>query len=213
MIAYERLCDVTVLLGVESVNYPGDPPLELRLIGKLAEGSVADVTHLSMTAHAGTHLDAPGHFIAGGKKLEDYEAGDFILPARVIDVADPHVVAPAVVEAAGARAGEAVLFRTANSTTGRAASGRFYTDGVYVSRETAELCVQKGVKLVGLDTFNVDCGTDETFPAHNTLLGAGVLILETLNLRDVPPGEYTLICLPLRIHGSEGSPVRAVLLQ
>jgi arylformamidase len=213
MIAYERVYDITVLLGVESVNYPGDPPLAIELIGALADGNVADVTHLSMTAHAGTHVDAPGHFIAGGRKLADYEAGDFILPARVIDVTDPRAVAPAVVEAAGVRPGEAVLFRTANSTSGRAVSGRFYTDGVYVPRETAELCVERGVKLVGLDTFNVDCGTDDTFPAHNTLLGAGVLILETLNLVAVPAGEYTLICLPLKIHGSEGSPVRAVLLQ
>ncbi len=213
MIEYDKLYDISILLGVESASWPGDPPYTRRLRAAIGEGSLSDVSMVEMTAHTGTHVDTPGHFVAGGKKLDDYRPEDFILPARVVNVGDATVVAPDVVDAAGLREGEAVLFRTANSATGRIAGARFFEDGVTLAPETAELCVRCRAPLVGIDYFTVDAYGEGDFPVHRTLLRAGVLILETINLRDVPAGEYTLICLPLRLHGAEASPVRAVLLR
>ncbi len=82
-----------------------------------------------------------------------------------------------------------------------------------MSEPAARACLDRGVKLVGIDYFTVDSFTSETFPVHKCLLSAGVIIMETVNLRDVKPGRYTLICLPLRLAGAEASPVRAVLVQ
>jgi arylformamidase len=213
MIQYDRVYDISVLVGVESGTWPGDPPYARRLISALADGKVADVSLLTMTAHTGTHLDAPGHFIPGGRKLDELPAEKFLLPARVIASDDPAAVPAEEIEAAGIRPGQAVLLKTRNSTTGRAAGGAFYRDGVYVSAAAAACCVRRRAALVGIDYFTVDRYGDEGFGAHRVLLEAGVLILECINLRDVPPGEYTLVCLPLRLHACEASPVRAVLVR
>ena len=212
MIQYEKVYDISIHLGVESVSWPGDPPYERRLCASLAEGGVADVSLLTMTAHTGTHVDTPAHFLADGRRLDDYAPGDFILPARVVDAADAEAIGP---EAVGddVPPGGAVLFRTANSTSGRIAAGRFFDDGVHLSLGAARRCLELGARLVGIDYFTVDACGSESFPVHRAVLGAGVLVLETIDLRAVPAGEYTLICLPLRMHGAEGSPVRAVLLQ
>ena len=213
MIAYTEVFDITVLVGVESVDYPGDPPYRRRTIGSLADGGVADVSFLEISAHHGTHIDTPAHFIPGGANLDAYRAEDFILPARVIDVGDAPLIEPEALAGAGVRPGEGVLFKTRNSASGRAVSGRFYDDGVALSPAAAAACVEAGVRLVGLDYFSVDPTGRGGFPVHHALLASGVLVLETLNLRDVPAGGYTLICLPLKLDGCEASPVRAVLLR
>ena len=213
MIEYENLYDISILLGVESACWPGDPEYSRRLHASIAKGSLSDVSLLTMTAHTGTHIDTPGHFIPGGRKLDDYAAGDFILPARVVEVDGEGAIMPEALAGVQIEPGEAVLFKTPNSTTGRIAAGEFFEDGVYVSAEAARLCAERGARLVGIDYYTLDACGDLDFPAHRLLLEAGIPILETINLRDVPPGAYTLICLPLRLHGAEASPVRAVLLR
>jgi arylformamidase len=213
MIHYEKAYDISILLGVESTNWPGDPPYRRWLRMALADGGIADVSMLEMTAHTGTHVDSPAHFLPGGKRLDDYRAEDFILPAVVVDAGDAAVVEADLVAGADIQPGQAVLFRTANSTSGRIAAGAFFRDGVYLSAEAAKLCVERSARLVGIDYFTVDAADSTTFPAHHALLAAGVPVLETVNLRAVPPGQYTLICLPLRLAGAEGSPVRAVLVR
>jgi arylformamidase len=213
MIHYDKAYDISILLGVESTSWPGDPPYRRYLRMALADGGIADVSMLEMTAHTGTHVDSPAHFLPGGRKLDAYRVEDFILPARVVDAGDAAAVGAELVAAAGLEPGQAVLFRTANSASGRIAAGAFFGDGVYLSAEAAALCVQRRVALVGIDYFTMDAADSTTFPAHHALLEAGVPILETVNLRAVPAGLYTLICLPLRMAGAEGSPVRAVLLR
>lgn len=213
IINFSRAHDISIVLGRESVSWPGDPPYERDLISSLAAGDGSNVSHLSMTTHVGTHVDAPAHFLAGGGDLDSYAAADFILPAVVVDAGDATAIGPEIVAAANPSAGGAILFRTTNSTTGRIASGEFFRDGAHLSREAARACVDRGVSLVGIDYFTIDAFGTRTFPVHLCLMSAGVLILETINLRDVQPGSYTLICLPLRLAGAEASPVRAVLLE
>ena len=111
------------------------------------------------------------------------------------------------------RNGRAILTRVSPELEARLRREFVREDGVHVSVAAAELCAEKGVRLVGIDYFTVDAYADKSFAVHRALLGAEVLILETINLRGVPPGRYTLICLPLRLSGAEASPVRAVLLR
>ncbi|HUS92654.1 MAG TPA: cyclase family protein [Phycisphaerae bacterium] len=210
---FDELYDITIRLGVESTVWPGDPEYSRELVSSIAEGSVSNVSLLRMTAHTGTHVDTPAHFLAGGRGLDDYDAGEFIRPACVIEVPDAAVIPSAAVEAADVRPGDAVLFKTRNSLDGRIAAGEFFEDGVSLSVEAARRCLDRRAGLVGIDYFTVDAYGDRGFGAHYLLLGAGVLILETINLRDVPPGRYTLLCLPLRLAAAEASPVRAVLLR
>ena len=213
MIEYEAIYDISILLGVESAGWPGDPAYSRRLHASIAAGDVADVSLLTMTAHTGTHVDAPGHFLPGARKLDDYGPADFVLPAVVIEVAKEKPIPREAVDTADVPPGGAILFKTSNSTTGRIAAGAFFADGVALSTAAAEACVERGAGLVGIDYYTADACGAKGFPVHHVLMRAGVLILETINLRDVPPGACTLICLPLRMAGAEGSPVRAVLLR
>jgi len=214
MKAFNAVYDISVLLGVESITYPGDPPYRRELVSAIGKGGVCDVSKLEMSAHAGTHIDTPAHFIADDSKTIDrYPAGQFIMPAVVVNIENPTAIYPAELEESGLNAGEAVLFKTANSRDGRCKCGVFTENYVYLSPEAADYCVKQQVKLVGIDYITIEKYGDDEFPAHHTILGNDIFILEGINLAEVPAGRYTLFCLPLKIAGGEASPVRAVLLQ
>ncbi len=204
--------DISVILGKESFPFPGDPPF-LKEMHLTIEGSgICNVSRLEMSAHSGTHIDTPAHFIAGGKTLDDYSPRHFILPARVVAVDGRESVEAAHIESIDLNPGDAILLKTNNSAAGRCTSGRFSEDFVYISGGAASVLVEKKAGLVGLDYITIDKLGDETFPAHRKLLGSGIPVLEGINLGGVSPGRYTLICLPLKIQGGEASPVRAVLV-
>jgi len=179
----------------------------------LAGGDICNESMLHMSAHSGTHLDAPVHFLADGHTLDQRPAGDFLLPAVVVDVGDADAVHAEHVAGAGLQRGDAVLFRSDNSRTARCRSGEFTPDYVYVAEDAARACVDAGVRLVGLDYISLDRYGDDAFPAHFALMREGILLLEGADLAAVEPGRYELICLPLRIQGADGSPVRAVLVE
>lgn len=206
----DRVYDITLVLRSGGLTYPGDPPFVRDLVASHSAGDPAEVGHLSLCAHAGTHLDAPAHFLAGGRRLDAYAAGDFVLPARVVVVDQTRrVPASAIAEA---QAGVAVLLKTRNSARGLLARTDFVSDYVHLSAAAAALCVARGVPLVGIDALSVDPHDSTDYPAHRTLAAAGALVLEGADLRDVPPGDYTLVCLPLRVADAEAAPARAVLL-
>jgi arylformamidase len=209
----EKIYDISVRLGDESINYPGDTPYSRELTGTIKGNGIYELSKLVMSAHSGTHIDTPAHFIQGGKTLDQYEAGDFILPARVIEIRDKLSVRPAELESLTIGAGEALLFRTNNSMSGQSRNGTFSEQFVYLSPEAADICIEKKVKLVGLDYITVERYGDQEFPTHRRLLENDIPILEGIHLKNVPAGNYTLICLPLRIGGGEASPVRAILVQ
>ena len=108
--------------------------------------------------------------------------------------------------------GDALLFKTENSRSGRCKSGAFSEDYVYLSEEAADLCIEKGVGLIGIDYITIDRYKDATFAIHHKILGNDILILEGIDLSEVPPGRFTLFCPALKIKNGEASPVRAFLL-
>ncbi len=210
---FRELHDITITAGRESITYPGDTPFRRELVSTLADGAPFELSRLEMSAHLGTHLDAPAHFIAGGRRIEDYPVAELIFPAHVVEVAGDGPIPTTAVTGLDARPGDAVLFKTANSESGRCRSGDFDPSWVYLSADAAALCASRRFGLVGIDYLSIDGDDDDRYPAHHALLGAGVLVLESIDLAMVPAGAYTLICLPLKLARVEAAPVRAVLVR
>jgi len=207
-----RIYDISVVLGEESIDFPGDEPFSHTWTERMQDGGVCDLSCLRMSAHAGAHLDSPAHFLRGGKTLDQFPLQEFIRPAQVIEIRDPECVGTAEWEPLEISTGDAILFKTENSRSGRNRGGVFSERFVYLSGEAAALCVRRKVGLVGLDAISIERYGDKGFPAHRHLMESGVLILEGIHLGHVPAGRYTLFCLPLKLSGCEASPVRAVLL-
>lgn len=209
--AYQTVYDISVLLGIESICYPGDTPYSRDLILTIEGSGICNLSKLVLSAHSGTHIDTPLHFIPNGKSIDKYPVQGFILPAAVVNIEDRESIRPSELENIDIKKGDAILFRTDNSRSGRCRSGIFCENFVYLSTEAADFCAKKKVSLVGIDYTTIERPGDETFPAHRKILGNNILVLEGINLDRVPPGRYTLFCLPLRIKGGEASPVRAIL--
>lgn len=211
--SYKEVYDISVLLGKESIDWPGNPPYSRELILKIEAGDFCNLSKLDMPTHVGTHVDTPAHYIATGKNLNEFPIERWILPAHVANIKDSDVILPTELENLDIKPGDALLLKTANSTSGKSTSGVFSERFVYMSPESADFCVNKKVSLVGIDYTTVDKFGNEDFPIHHKLLGNEILILEGINLKDVPPGKYTLFCLPLKLKGAEGAPARAILVR
>ena len=202
--------DVSVPLRSGMVHWPGDPAVSIELVAAMARGDNADVTAIDIGAHTGTHMDAPSHFVAGGASLDDLDPDVVLGPARVIAISDPVAVTEAELERHDIQRGERLLFRTSNSERCWSTDD-FVEDFVYVSEDAAALLAAREVRLVGIDYLSVGGFHVDGAAIHRRLLGAGVWIIEGLNLRGVTPGRYELICLPLRLAGAEGGPARVML--
>lgn len=211
---HRRACcrDISVLLGEESIDYPGDTPYSRNLLLAIEEGGFCNLSRLEMSAHSGTHIDTPAHFIMTGGTVEIYSPSQFILPTVVVDAVGRKAITAEALRGVEIEEGDAVLFKTDNSTSGRCRLGSFGKEYVYITEEGAQTLAQKRPALVGLDYITIEKYGDMSFPAHHALLGNGILVLEGIDLKDAPPGRYVLICLPLKMKGAEASPVRAVLV-
>ena len=213
MTPFKCLYDITVLLGEESITYPGDPTFSRELVATLKDQGDCEVSRLSMSSHSGTHMDAPSHFIHGGNSIDKYTPADFIFSALVVEIRDRQVIHPEEMKNIRIDPGDALLFKTENSRSGRCKSGSFSEDYVYLSEAAADFCIEKGAGLVGIDYITVDKYKTSTFAIHHKILGSNILILEGIDLSDVPPGRFTLFCPALKIKDGEASPVRAFLVQ
>ena len=206
--------DVTVPIFNELPTWPGDPGVELGDWRRLANGDAANVSTLNLGAHTGTHVDAPSHFIEGAGKVEDLDLAVLIGEAEVVAVPeDCRAIDEAFVVAHCSLGAKRIIFKTRNSAFWSESKLQFHEDFTYLDLKAAETLVQRGVKLVGIDYLSIekfDSGKHET---HVALLSQGVVILEGLNLGEVPAGRYELICLPLRLRSNlgDGAPARAVL--
>lgn len=191
-------------------GWPGDEPYRRQLTEAIARGDAANVSQISCSAHTGTHMDAPGHFIEGGRSIDTLPLTATVGPARVIEIKDPEKIAKSEVERHQPRKGERLLFKTRNSAE-LWKLDHFSENFVYIPPDTAEFLASIGVQTVGVDYLSVGGfhkGGPET---HHKLLGAGIWIIEGLNLEKVEPGDYDMVCLPLKLEGSDGAPARATL--
>lgn len=205
-----KIYDVTVPISAELPVYPGDPEIQLEHIMSLEKGDIANVTRLCCSTHIGTHVDPPSHFIAGAMSLDELPLETLIGTARVVDVGDVSAIDRAVLNGCDLSGATRVLFKTRNSSFWPE-SKTFHEDFVYIESDAARRLVELGVQLVGIDYLSVERFNFDEPTTHLVLLGANVIIVEGLALRDVPPGDYELLCLPLKIKDGDGSPARVVL--
>jgi arylformamidase len=209
---FKRAYDISVLLGSENADYPGDHPYTREEASSISDGAAYNLSTLTLSTHSGTHIDAPAHFLEMAKTIDLYPPENFVLPAHVVHVEDVESIKLDSLDGLKTERGDALLFKTTNSTSGLSRSGLFSEKFVYLSEEAADVCVNLGVGLVGIDYISIDRYGDDMAPVHYKLLKEGILILEGINLMDVPSGDYTLLCPPLKMKGAEASPVRALLL-
>ncbi|MGD1040067.1 MAG: cyclase family protein [Dehalococcoidales bacterium] len=184
--------------------YEQKPQFERR--ASMDRGDMGNNSTIHMGIHTGTHLDAPRHGIIDGKTIDKMPLSDAIGPARVIEINDMEAVRAEALKQYQFKRGERVLFKTQNSARCWKTDA-FVADFVYIATDAAQILADAEVRLVGIDYLSVG-GPPET---HKILLCAGLWLLEGLDLSAVIPGNYNLVCLPLRLIGVEGSPVRAVL--
>ena len=202
--------DISVPMYSGMVHWPDNPAVRIERIQDLSRGDAANVSRLELGAHTGTHMDAPRHFLADGAGLDELPLDATIGPARVIPIVHPNAIHPEELEGHRLRAEERVLFRTRNS--GRCwKTDRFVEDFVYISAAAAKYLVQRKVRTVGIDYLSVGGYAHDGVETHQILLGAGLWLIEGLNLAAVEPGAYELVCLPLRVAGADGAPARAIL--
>jgi arylformamidase len=206
-----EIYDVTRTLQPGMATWPGEPGPEVRLIKEMAAGHPADVSHLSLGVHTGTHVDAPGHFIPGGAGVETLPLDVLIGLAKVVEIKHSGAIHVDALERAGLGGVERVLFRTRNSDEW--SDSVFKDDFVYLDPSAAQWLAERGTRLVGVDYLSVESFAASEPLTHRTLLNAGVVIIEGLDLREVAPGDYMLSCLPLKLAGADGAPARAVLMR
>ena len=202
--------DISVSLKDALVRWPGDPPVSIKRMKDIEQGDTANVSVISMGVHSGTHMDAPIHFIQEGKGIDHIPLDTAIGRARVIEIRDPGPIKPEELARHRIRRGERILFKTVNSSHVWQ-KDEFVEDFVFILDDAADFLVDRGVRLVGIDYLSVGSFKHDGSYVHKTLLGGGIWIIEGLNLSNITPGNYDLICLPLRIIGGDGSPARAIL--
>ena len=207
----QRVWDISVPNRPDMHFYPGDPTLEQTQIRAIARGDAANLTHLSLGAHTGTHVDAPAHFIDGAPTLEQVALERMVGPAQVLDVRGRPAVDAATLRSHEIDTGAIVLFRTDNSE--RWARPGFQKDFVHLTLDGAEHLVAHDVKTIGWDYLSIEQFGSTTFEVHKLVLGRGILIIEGLDLREIAAGRYLLACLPLKLEGVDGAPARAVLMR
>jgi arylformamidase len=204
-----KLIDVSVPLDATLPSYPGNTPFSLEAIKRIARGDSSNVSSLHMSAHAGTHVDAPRHFFDDGAGTESLPLDMLIGRARVVEIASRKGITADDLAPLKLDEDVRLLIKTHNSLLWGDAG--FHPEYVGIAESGAKYLVEHGVKVVGVDYLSVEQFKTPGAPAHHALLGAGTIVIEGLNLRDVEPGIYDMFCLPLRVVGSDGAPARVVL--
>lgn len=205
--------DISVPLK-QGMNYlPLDPvPPKIYRFSDVELGAKVTMSMLEIISHTGTHIDAPRHFIPGGSTISDMALDAAVGPARVIEIKDPETIKVEELKKHHIKKGERILCKTRNSPLAYE-SPKFFEDYVYLDADSASYLAEKKIILFGLDCITIgDYRNEESvMKTHQTLLGAGIYILEDCALAKVPPGEYELLCLPLLMFKGDAGPCRAIL--
>ena len=205
------LHDISLPITEDLPTWPGDPVIILDKISQISEGEVANLTHISSSVHIGTHIDAPYHFLGNGETVENIPLDLLVGPAEVIEIStDQDITAKDLQNVGVTGKNKRLLVKTSNSNFWAEGVSEFQEDFISLKPEAAAYLVDCGVEVVGIDYLSIGPFSDPE-PTHRVLLKAGVLIIEGLDLSRIDPGTYRLMCLPLKIVGSDGAPARVLL--
>lgn len=209
-----KIYDITNTISAKTPIYKGDPGVEIGSFKAISRGDSANVSEISMGCHTATHVDAPNHFIEGARRVHELDPEKLVGPCRVVQVPDDVVgVEP---EHVGEITGvERILFKTRNSAFWQESNTEFRTDFTYLTPATARLLADNGLKLVGIDYLSIEKSGSPGHPVHVALLEKEIVILEGVNLSQIAPGDYEIMCLPLKYDGAtgDGAPARTFLRQ
>lgn len=209
----DKIIDISTVLSENTVIYPGDPRPEYELLLSLKNGDIANVGGIKHGIHHGTHVDVPYHFVEGAKTFEQIPMDYWVGPCLVVDATDEQeCVCAKTFEGIDLCKHKRILLKTKNSLD-YYKRNEFFEQFIYIDKSACELLVENNVLTVGLDYVTVDPFGCEGFPAHNTLLRNEVCIIECINLENVLAGEYYLMCLPLKLEGTDGANARVMLLK
>ncbi len=209
-----RTYDISLTISPNLPIWPDDTPISIERTEKIEQGSDANVTRLEMSAHVGTHVDAPYHFLGGeAATVEQLPLNILHGRAYVLQIEDEvDLITESVLKNASIPLRiRRLLLKTRNSLYWASGETKFQEEFVALSEDGAQYLVDRGIRLIGVDYLSV-APFNDTGPTHKVLLSAGVVILEGLNLSFVSPGRYTLYCLPIKIKGADGAPARAILI-
>lgn len=206
------MIDISVPVDGHLPSWPGSPRPTFEPLMQIARGDDANVTKMTFDLHTGTHVDAPLHFIEGGGDLESVGLRPFVGAAFVADAGDARAIGPVELESLDVPPNVTrLLLRSSNSRDRLLRQEAFVADAAALTAEGARWVVDRGLELIGIDYLSIQSINDGP-ETHQILLGAGVVILEGIDLETVARGHYDLMCLPIRLAGPEAAPARAVLL-
>jgi arylformamidase len=210
----KKIYDISLSLSADLPLWPGDPAPVIERFSKMEEGETQNISRVEMCVHFGTHIDAPFHFVKDGSKVEDLPLDTLIGQAQVCEIPlNCDLITADVLRSVGLADGiSRLLFKTRNSQHWANGDIEFDKDFVALSVDAARYLIENEVKLVGIDYLSI-ASFYEPVPTHVALLENGVIVVENLDLSEVPAGLYELICLPLNISGAEGAPARVVLVE
>lgn len=204
-----KIYDVSLTIHPGMLVWPGNPPVAVDTVKSIAQGGSSNVSLLHIGTHTGTHLDAQRHFIPGAPGIDRIRPEVLLGPARLCQLPKAHHIDRKLLEGLNLPGVTRLLLGTRNSALIKQVP--LNLDYAFVAEDAARYLVDIGVELVGVDYLSIEEYQKESRPAHHILLGAGVVIVEGLDLAGVPPGDYELLCLPLKIKDGDGAPARVFL--
>ena len=203
-----KLYDATLTIHEEMPVFPGDPPFKTKPVSRIGTGDGFNLSTITMGTHLGTHVDPPAHFIDNGATVDQIALKTLVGPGVVADLRGcTQIDRRALVQAALVDC-RRILLKTDN---GALLTGPSYLSaGVFLTEDGARYLVDSGVRLVGIDCLSIEHPDSPGSPVHRLLLEAGILVVEGVQLVDIPAGEYEIFCLPLKIKGADGAPARVL---
>ena len=211
-----KIYDISVPITPDMPVWPGDPAVDLQQVSVIASGDSANISHLSMSVHTGTHIDAPKHFIDNGNTIGQIPLEKLVGEVLVMQIDDSvNVISALVLKSHPGidllEDAQKVLFRTLNSSLWRQSPNEFRQDYIGIDASGAEFLAGLRLDLIGIDYLSI-APYDETLAPHQILLAEDIVLLEGLDLSKVQAGIFELYCLPLKIPGCEGAPARVILV-
>mgnify|MGYP001155128693 CR=1 FL=1 len=197
MILKNKVYDISTTISRNMAIYPGDISPKITVQQDYSKDGCR-VSKLTLGSHTGTHVDAPKHFLKDGLAIDEVSIDTLLGPARVIEVS-PGIIKKKDIPQ-DLKSGEILLFKTKDNS-----------ESCYIDDKVADYLIYTGIKALGCDSLSIE-SPEGTGIVHQKLLSKPVIIIEGLDLKSVPPGNYFFVCLPLKIKGCDGAPARAILM-
>jgi arylformamidase len=203
------LYDATLPIHEGMLTFPGDPQFGLRPVSKICSGDPYNLSLVSIATHTGTHIDPPAHYFENGATVDQIPLSILVGQGLILDMRGVRTIGRAELERSDLGDHRRALFKTDNGPLLREST--FTEDYTCLTPDGADYLLEKGVVLVGIDYLSIEKCDNPDAPVHKKLLGAGVLIVEGLNLVDIPAGPCKIYCLPLLLRGGDGAPARILI--